>query len=333
MITIALDAMGGDHAPDENILGAYRAIDDLSINVILVGQEDVIKKCIKKHNLSDVSSITICNAEEIVGMDESPSLSFRSKKKSSIRIGLNLVKEKKADAFVSSGNTGAVMATSSLVLGRCKNVERPAITTIIPSMKDPLIMLDMGSNVDCKPKYLAQFAVMGSYFSEVVFNKDKPRVGLLNIGEESYKGNTLTQSTYELLKEDSRINFIGNIESRYILKGDVDVVVCDGFVGNSLLKFGEGVSELFFTFFKSEWKQSFISKIGLLFLNPGLKRFKRKFDYQETGGAPLLGVNGVSIVAHGKSNSIAIKNALKVAHKTVESNMVATMEKAFSDDN
>ncbi|MBT4552307.1 phosphate acyltransferase PlsX [bacterium] len=322
MITIALDAMGGDHAPEEILKGALEAVKAFPVKIILVGPETLLKKKIASiGDFFKYPQITIKNATQIVEMGESPAQSFKKKPDSSIRVGLNLVKAKKADAFVSAGNTGAVMATSTLVLGRIKNIDRPAIATVINIHKKPFVMLDMGSNVDCKPKFLYQFAVMGTFFCKLILGIDNPRVGLLNIGEEPDKGNALTLATYDLLKNSS-LNFIGNIESKEALCNKADVVVCDGFVGNVLLKFGEGVIGLVFDFFKKEWKTSVIAKIALLLLAPALKRFKKDVDYEEIGGAPLLGINGVTIIAHGKSKSKAIKNAIKIAQQAVETNMV-----------
>jgi phosphate acyltransferase len=327
LITIALDAMGGDHAPTEVVRGAFLAAKEYPIKIILVGKKDSVEKELTKINGAlNHPQLQIQHASEVVEMGESPAQSFKKKPNSSIRIGLNLVKEKKADAFVSAGNTGAVMAASTLILGRIKNIDRPAIATIIQVYKHPFIMLDMGSNVDSKPKFLLQFAIMGSLFYELIFKKKNPRVGLLNIGEEPEKGNALVQATYELLK-NSNLNFIGNIESKAALYNKADVVVCDGFVGNNLLKFGEGVVGLLFDFFKKEWKNSFISKLGLLLLAPAMKRFKKNFDYEEVGGAPLLGVDGVSIIAHGKSKEKAIKNALKTAMQAVETKIIEKIAK------
>ncbi len=329
MIRIALDAMGGDYAPKEVLLGAKFSLRKNPLHIALIGHKDLLLQEMKALRMSENERLQIEHAPEKIDMGESPTSAFRTKKQSSIHVGLTLVKEKKASAFVSAGNTGAVMAASTFILGRTPHVERPAIATILPTQKRPLVMLDMGSNVDCKPIYLAQFAVMGKYFSEYALNTQNPRIGLLNIGEEPDKGNALSQNTYLLLKQSS-LNFIGNIEGRDLLTGDVDVVVCDGFVGNAVLKFGEGVAELIMNFFKTEAKASWLSAAGLVLLTPSFKRFKKRFDYQETGGAPLLGVNGVSIIAHGKSKAIAIQNAIQTAINAVNSQIVEKLTKVFS---
>lgn len=322
--------MGGDNAPHVNLNGALLAVNELDINVTLIGQEDVLQREISKIPNWPSHRISIHHASQVVGMSESPTSSFRKKKESSIRIGLTLVKEGKADAFVSAGNTGAVMAASSFILGRIKGVDRPALAAVIPSKENPFVMLDMGSNVDCKPHHLTQFAMMGNFFSKTVLGVKTPRVGLLNIGEEEDKGNQLTLTTFKFMKQ-LPINFCGNVEGRDITNGKADVVICDGFVGNSMLKFGEGISKLFSDFFKEEAKKSIISLLGLLLLKGTFKRFKKKFDYDSYGGAHLLGVNGVSIIAHGSAKDVAIKSALKVAMKAVQKNVVSKIEKAIEE--
>lgn len=325
LVNIALDAMGGDHAPGVNVEGAYLAAKSLDIQITLVGQKDTLQPYIQQYKDWPHHKIKIKHASETVDMAESPSLSFRRKKDSSIRVGLNLVKENICQGFVSSGNTGAVMTTSLFVLGRLAHVERPSLAAILPSKTSRYVMLDMGSNVDCKPSHLAEFAIMGSIFAEHILGRSNPKVGLLNIGKEKDKGNSLTQETAPLL-ESLPINYIGHIEGKDITKGASDVVVCDGFTGNNMLKFGEGIVSLFKSFFKEEAKSSLISAIGLLFLKPAFKRFKKNFDYDEYGGAFLLGVNGVSIVAHGSASSIAIKNAIKTAHTACTHRIVNEIE-------
>jgi glycerol-3-phosphate acyltransferase PlsX len=323
--------MGGDHAPGEVLQGAYLALKELGIHLVLVGPEDVITQEINRIPHWPKEGYSIVHAPDVVGMSESPSLAFRKKKQSSIQVGLNLVKNNEADAFVSAGNTGAVMAASLLTLGRIPGVERPAIATVLPSMTGPFIMLDMGSNVDSKPQHLVQFGIMGHYFSKLLFNVTKPRVALLNIGEEEDKGNHATLEAYPVLKETKDIFFIGNLEGKDILLGKADVIVCDGFVGNAILKFGEGVTGLFLDFFKTEAKASLRALFGILLLKPMLTRFIKRFDYQEYGGAPLLGVNGVSVIAHGKSKRVAIKNAIRIAKQTVESDIVGKIAEALAE--
>ncbi|MFA5878630.1 MAG: phosphate acyltransferase PlsX [Candidatus Margulisiibacteriota bacterium] len=330
MITIALDAMGGDFGPGMTVKGATLAVkENDQIKVILVGRKEIIEKELNLIFPKGHPRIEILHTDEEILMDESPILSVRRKKKASINIGLKLVKEKTVDAFVSAGNTGAVMAAAVLILGKIPNIERPAIATVLTLDKSQIVVLDIGSNVDCKPSYLMEFAIMGDYFAQYVLGIEKPRVGLLNIGEESEKGNSLTRATYDLLK-DSKLNFVGNVESKDILFNKADIIICDGFIGNMLLKFGEGLVKFFFDFFKGEYKSSVLSKIGFLFLVPALNRFKKCFDYEEFGGAPLLGVNGVAIIAHGKSKPKAIKNAILRAEQTVTSQMVAKISRVFT---
>lgn len=325
MIKVALDAMGGDFYPDTNINAAIQIAKKLHIHVILVGDKEILSQ--KLHELPELTKekISIEHAEEIIEMTDSPGKAFRKKKNSSIHVGLNLVKQKKADAFVSAGNTGAVLTASTFILGRIEGVDRPALSAIIPSENTPFVMLDMGSNVDCKPNHLLQFAIMGNCFSKEVMGTKNPKIGLLNIGEEKEKGNILTQQAHDLLAS-SNINFIGNVEGKELPKGNIDVVVCDGFVGNNMLKFGEGLVKMFKTFFSGEAKKSLISMIALLLLKPTFKRFKEKFDYDEYGGAHFLGVNGVSIIAHGSASEKAIYNAIKMAYQAVKTDMIGTIK-------
>ena len=322
--------MGGDYYPDININAAILAVKELNINIILVGNKTILNEKISAIDNFPSDKISVVHADEIITMSDSPTKSFRKKKNSSIHIGLQLVADKKADGFVSAGNTGAVLTASTFILGRIEGVERPVLSAVIPSEKESFVMLDMGSNIDCKPIHLVQFAIMGNCFSKEILHKESPRLGLLNIGEEKEKGNTLTQQTFELLNQ-TKLNFIGNVEGKDLTKGKCDVVVCDGFVGNNLLKFGEGISKLFRSFFKEEAKKSFLSLIGLLFLKPAFKRFQKKFDYDAYGGAHFLGVNGVSIIAHGSASEIAIKNAINVAHQAKESNMVSKIHDSLKN--
>ena len=321
--------MGGDYAPDEIVKGAALAIAELGVAIFLVGPQDIIATAIATHAPLYADKITVVHAPDVVEMGESPSKSFRQKKESSIRVGLDLLKSNQADAFVSAGNTGAVMAASTLLLGRIDGVERPAIAAILPSKNGPFVMLDMGASVDSKPSHLLQFAKMGMCYSRLVLGLESPRIGLLNIGEETEKGNQLTQTTHELLKEDATLNFAGNVEGKHILSGVVDVVVTDGFVGNSMLKFGEGAVDLFFDFFKTEARQNWRSLLGLLLLKPALREFKKRYDYSEYGGAPLLGLNGVAVIAHGRSDANAIKNAIRQANDAVATHLVENMTKAM----
>ncbi len=330
MIKVALDVMGGDLGPDEVVRGAALAVAELGVEVVLVGPDAVVNAAVSANAEAYRNKFTIVNAPEVVEMGESPSKSFRQKKESSIRVGLELLKSGRVDAFVSAGNTGAVMTASTLVLGRIEGVERPALAAILPSKKGPFVMLDMGASVDSKASHLVQFSRMGISYSRLVLGLESPRVGLLNIGEETEKGNQLTQTTHELLQADESVNFVGNVEGKYILSGIVDVVVTDGFVGNSMLKFGEGTVDLFFEFFKTEARRNWRSLLGLLLLKSSLKEFQKRYDYSEYGGAPLLGVNGVSVVAHGRSDANAIKNAVRQARDAVDTRLVENMSRAMA---
>ncbi len=321
MIKIALDVMGGDNAPDSIIEGAIWAAREMKnkCHIVLVGQDNVIHKTLQKYDTKGIK-FTIVNATQVVGMHESPSAAFRQKKDSSIAIAIQLQKEGKADAIVSAGNTGLVMATSLLRLGRLKSVHRPAIAAILPTKKGYVTMLDVGANVDSKPLHLLQFAIMGYIYVNYMFNKIRPKVGLLSIGEESSKGNDLTQEVHKLLeklKEHNLINFIGNVEGRDVLKGKADVVVCDGFVGNIVLKMAESMYEMIMRPLKDFMKGKMRGKIGFMMLKPVFDKLRAQLDYEEYGGAPLLGIKGVSIICHGSSGPRAIMNAIKVAHRYV----------------
>jgi glycerol-3-phosphate acyltransferase PlsX len=328
LITIALDAMGGDHAPDQIILGAKQAVGRFNVKVMLVGDRDIIANHVNNHE-----NIEIVHASETISMEESPLLAYRKKKDSSIHVGLNLVKDGKADAFLSAGNTGAVMSCSLFILGRIPGVDRPALASVIPTKKGRALMLDMGSNVDSKPIHLEQYAMMGHFFSSEVLHVTNPKVGIINIGEEEAKGNQLAQETYALLSENSVINFVGNLEGKDILFHKADVIVCDGFVGNTLLKFGEGLVE----FILGEIKNGILNgtifaRLGGFLLKPVFKSIKKRIDYEEYGGAPLLGINGVSLVAHGKSKEKAIVSAIRTAIESVETNMIQKISSSIQQE-
>lgn len=309
---IALDAMGGDYAPAATVEGAIEAINDYrDLSVVLVGNEKEINSELKQRDYSSLP-ISIRHASQIVEMDDSPLTALRRKKDSSVRVAIDLVKAGEADAFVSAGNSGVVMATALYVLGKLPGVERPAIATIMPSLKDHFVLLDAGANVDCKPLHLYQFAIMGEAYASFIFDMDSPKVGLLGIGEEDAKGNELTKEAFKLIK-NSHINFIGNIEGQDIFSGDADVVVCDGFVGNIALKVSEGLAETIAKMLKREIVAGASGKIGALFFKNAFKNFKKKTDYSEYGGAPLLGISKPCIISHGRSTSKAIKNAIRVA--------------------
>jgi glycerol-3-phosphate acyltransferase PlsX len=310
---IALDAMGGDYAPATTVEGAIEALRQYKniSSVILIGDESEIRNELQKRDCSDLP-ISIRHASQIVEMDESPLMALRRKKDSSVRVAIDLVKSGDADGMVSAGNSGVVMATSLYVLGKLPGIERPAIATVMPTLKDRFVLIDAGANVDCKPLHLYQFAIMGEAYAKFVFDIDRPKVALLSIGEEDVKGNELTREAFKLIK-NSHVNFIGNIEGQDIFSGDADVVVCDGFVGNIALKVSEGLAETITKMLKREILEKTSGKIGSLFLKNALQSFKKKTDYSEYGGAPLLGISKPCIISHGRSTSKAIKNALGVA--------------------
>lgn len=308
--------MGGDYAPEEIIKGAEQALKEQDLSLVLVGNKDKIRQFNKSNKFE------IVHAEDVIGMNESPVAAVKQKKNSSINVALDLAKNKKTDAVISAGNTGALMTASLFKLGRIEGIERPAIATIFPNVNGgEVLLLDMGANVDCKSKHLQQFGLMGSVYAEHVMHIKKPRVGLLNIGTELEKGNELTQQTYPLLKE-LPINFIGYIESGDILTGNVDVVVCDGFVGNVVLKLAESTSNIIFSLLKDELKKSIVSKTAALMLKPAFARLKKRIDYDEHGAAPLLGLNGIVYKAHGRARAKAIKNAIRVCAEAVRENIV-----------
>ncbi|MBI5194050.1 MAG: phosphate acyltransferase PlsX [Nitrospirae bacterium] len=308
---IALDAMGGDSSPSAEVEGAILAARAFNTEIVLVGDEKLIRAELEKHKTANLP-LSIHHASQRIEMHESPASALRRKKDSSIVVATNLVKEGKVSAVVSAGNTGATMAAGFFILGPVKGVERPAIATILPTLDGIAIMLDVGANVDCKPRHLYQFAIMGHVYATRVLQREKPRIGLLSIGEEDTKGNILTKETFRHLK-DSPLNFIGNVEGRDVYSGSADVVVCDGFIGNVALKISEGVAETINKLLRREIEKSIFGKIGYLFLKPAFKSFKKKVDYAEYGGAPLLGVNGGCIICHGRSTPKAIKNAITMA--------------------
>ena len=312
---IALDAMGGDNGPSVVVEGAKMACEAFPVELILVGHETVIKtaqdQCGATH-----PSISIVHTNTQIEMGESP-LMVRQKKDASICIATELVKRKEAVAVISAGNSGASMAAAFFILGRLKGIDRPAIATPLPTLKGVSVLIDAGANVDCKPKHLVAFALMGQIYAKDVLGIANPKVGLLNIGEEDSKGNDLTKAAFSLLKS-APLNFIGNIEGKDVYAGTADVIVCDGFVGNVALKISEGLADAMVQFLKKEIMADFMGRLGGLFLKPAFRRFKTKIDYDEYGGAPLLGINGISIVSHGRSSPKAIKNAIRVAKESFE---------------
>ncbi len=307
---VAVDAMGGDFGPKVTVEGAVKAAKEYKIEVQLVGVEDLIKKEFEKYNHAR-SNVTIINATEAIGMGEGL-LSFRKKKKSSIRVGAQLVKDGEADAFVSMGNTAAVVFISMSILGALKGVEKPALSLLVPNLNGLTLLIDVGANVNCRPHHLEQFAVMGHTFMGSVLGIKKPRIGLMSVGEEEVKGNELTKEAFERL-QNSPLNFIGNVEGKDMYSGKADVIVSDGFTGNVALKVSEGMAETFFYMARTEIMKNFFAKIGFFLMKRNLKKVYKKVDYTEYGGAQLLGVNGVCIIGHGRSNSNAVKNAVGMA--------------------
>ncbi|MGW8287587.1 MAG: phosphate acyltransferase PlsX [Desulfobulbales bacterium] len=314
---IALDAMGGELGPEEMVTGAIQAVEESDLDVALIGEQAILNSVIQKLGLSS-SRLEVIHASETISMDESPFEAIRKKKDSSITIAFEQVKNGKADAVVSAGNSGATMASAIRSLGRLESISRPGIASIFPTLKKPLVMMDVGANVDCRPQHLYQFGVMGAAFSNNLFQINKPSIGLLSIGEEGGKGNVLVKSAHELFRK-STLNFIGNVEGRDIFQGDVDVIVCDGFVGNVCLKVSEGLAEAIISMLRTEISESFMAKMGYLLAQRAFNNFRKKVDYAEYGGAPLLGVNGTGIICHGRSNAKAIKNAIKVAAEMIRS--------------
>jgi glycerol-3-phosphate acyltransferase PlsX len=310
--------MGGDRAPSvvvDGALSALRETDD-DLEVALVGREADVRAALTAAGPAS-SRLTIVDAPDVVAMDEAPAATLRKKKRSSIAVGLRMQKEGTADGFISAGNTGAVAANAIFGLGRIPGVSRPAIATFAPTRKGPCIILDVGANVENKPKHLLQFGIMGCCYAQVALRKDEPRVGLLNVGEERSKGGDLLTEAYDRL-EAAELNFIGNVEGRDIFRGDVDVVVCDGFVGNVILKFTESVVDMFYAVMREELTKNVRAKLGAGLLKPAFRKLKATFDYAEYGGAPLLGVDGACMICHGSSSDVAIKNAILATRRFIK---------------
>ena len=309
---IAIDGMGGDNAPQAVVDGVIKAINEYSdLEFYITGPEEIIKEELHKQNYEG-DKITVVNATEVISNNEHPARAIKRKKDSSLCKALELVKEKTCDAVISAGSTGAFLTGCTLIVGRIKGVKRPALTPIMPGKNGPFMIVDAGANVDCKPEYLVQFAYMGKEYYKGVLKGENPSIGLVNIGSEEEKGNDLTKNTHKLLKEEDNLNFIGNIEPRDITTGNTNVLVCDGFVGNTILKMYEGTASTVLKIIVEEMLSSGAkAKIGAFLLKPVFKSIKKKFDYKEYGGAPFLGVDGICIKAHGSSDGKAIKNAIR----------------------
>ncbi|MEF9952920.1 MAG: phosphate acyltransferase PlsX [Clostridium sp.] len=322
---IAIDAFGGDHAPLETIKGAILAAKEYDAKIYLVGMEDIINSTLKEEGFIG-DNIFVVNATEIIENEDSPTAAIRSKKDSSMVVAMKMLKEGTVDAVVSAGNTGALLAGGLFIVGRIKGIDRPALAPILPGRKGPVMLVDAGANAECKVKNIVQFAKMGEIYFKNVMKHNDPKLGLINIGAEESKGTDFTKECYKALKEDNKA-FIGNIEGRDILEGDVQVVVADGFVGNVVLKVFEGTALTIMKEIKSALMGSFVSKIGALLSKSGFKTFKKKFDYTEHGGAILIGVEGTIIKAHGSSNANAFKNAIRQAIKCVDGKIVESIKK------
>jgi glycerol-3-phosphate acyltransferase PlsX len=323
--------MGGDYAPTEIVAGAIRAQEELDVEVLLVGDPHQVETSLKQHGSN--YQMEIVPSEGAVEMHEEPLSSLRRKPKASINVAMDLVKQKRADAVVSAGHSGAAMAAALLRLGRLPGIDRPAIGAVFPTLiaGKPVLVLDVGANVDCRPKFLEQFAVMGTVYSQYVIGVNEPKVGLLNIGEEPSKGNDLAVRTHQILQENPRISFIGNAEGRDVLSGNFDVIVCDGFVGNVLLKFAEAVGEILLQILREELPQGVRGQIGTALLKPNLKRIKQRIDHAEHGGGLLLGVAGICIISHGSSQSPSIFNAIRIAKDAVNNQVLERIKSQYVD--
>lgn len=327
---VAVDAMGGDNAPAIEVEGAIAAAREHGIPVMLVGDQERLQSELQRHDTNGLD-ITIRHASEVVGMHDSASDAVRKKRDSSVRQAFEAVKEGLACAAVSAGNSGATMAAGMFVLKRINGIERPAIAQVFPTLKGLTLVLDVGGNVDCKPIHLVQFAIMGHVYAKHALNMSTPRIGLLSNGEEDSKGNDLTRESNAILRQTS-LNYAGYVEGRDIFKGTVEVVVCDGFVGNIVLKTSEGLAEAISTMLKNEIMKDPIAKLGYVFMRGAFGRFKKTVDYAEYGGAPLVGINGVGMICHGGSNAKAIKNAIRFAHEYAASGVTQRIADKLSEN-
>lgn len=322
---IIVDAMGGDHAPVEILKGCIDAVNEYRIGLTLVGREDIIREHLLDLG-SSLEPFEIIDASEMIEPDERPVAAIKGKKDSSMVKGFGILRQDPASVFISAGSTGALMAGGLLKVGRIKGIGRPALAPLIPTKKEPVLLIDAGANAECKPENLVQFAIMGSVYMEQVIGRRNPTVGLVNIGTEEGKGNELTKATYSILSKQKDINFFGNVEARDIPTGIVDIIVCDGFTGNIILKLTEGLASSLFGMMKEEFTKDFLSKAGALLLKPSLKGLKDSMDYAEHGGAPLLGINGGIIKAHGSSDARAIKNAIRQGKRFIDQQVLENIK-------
>lgn len=326
---IIIDAMGGDNAPEEVVKGAVMSLDEFDINITLVGDKTAIENIISRESF-DKSRIEVVHSTEVITYNESPTMAIRRKKDSSMVVGLKMIKDGYGDAFISAGSTGAVLAGGLFIIGRIEGIDRPGLAPIMPGKNGPFMIIDVGANAECKVNNILQFAKMGEIYSRKILKKQKPRIALANIGAEEEKGTEFVKECFRQLKENNP-NFIGNIEGREILDGDADIIVCDGFVGNIILKTFEGAVSTIFGILKEEIMGSLRTKIGGMLLKPVFSKFKKKFDYTEYGGAILLGLKYPVIKAHGSSNARALKNAIKQAVSSIEENVVETIRQEIGN--
>jgi phosphate acyltransferase len=333
---VVLDAMGSDHAPHVEIDGALAAARDLGVKVILVGRPEIVEPELKRCGWRGDGDrgIELVEAAEVIGMGEPVATSVRRKKKSSLRIGCRLVADGLADGFISAGNTGAAMATAKMVIGTLPGVDRPALAALIPTKSaKPTLLLDVGANSECKPEHLAQFAIMGDAYSRAVLGTISPVIGLMSIGEEEAKGNDLTKEAFPLLRAMKNLNFMGNVEGRDVFSGAVDVIVTDGFTGNVMLKLSEGLTDAMLSMIKRELTASAVTKAGAVLAKPAFRNIKKRLDYSEHGGAPLLGVRRIVVVGHGSSNARAIRNAIRSVKEFSENRAGERIEQGIADTN
>jgi phosphate acyltransferase len=329
MIWIAVDAMGGDHGPRHVVDGALAAVRHFDLGVLLVGRLATLEPEVERHPDIDPSRLRLLDAEEVVGMEESPAAALRRKPRASIKVAAEAVATGDASGLFSAGHTGATVMATHAAFGTLPGVDRPALAATIPTRRQPAILLDVGASAECRPQHLLQFAVMGTVYARVAFDIPAPRVGLLSTGEEATKGNELTREAHRLLKE-SALAFVGNVEARDVYTGDADVIVCDGFTGNVALKISEGLVEVVENLLSDELSRTIPMRVGSLLTRRALRRFRRRVDYSEYGGAPLLGVTGVTVVGHGRSSARAVRNAVAMAYRFAANNFIERIEREIA---